>query len=112
MNTYTVAKAYFDLEAAPGVWSKEQGRGKCKVVIHEWEQRVQKRWLEVWKECPHCLAHMILNSIQMTDDGWKVSYHVVFKFPWFFSCNTTMQKNEAKALSAHPDFRYLSKDRV
>jgi hypothetical protein len=39
----------------------------------------------------------------MTDDGCKVSYHVVFL--WLvFPCNTMMLKNEAEALSEHPDF--------
>ena len=72
-------KAYFDLEVVPGVWilwNAEQGREKCKAVILEWERRVLRRWTEARKECPCCLTYMTLDGSRMTDDGWKVSYHV------------------------------------
>jgi hypothetical protein len=67
-------KAYFDLEAEPGVWNAEQGREKCKAVILEWERRVLRRWPEAIQECPCCLACKILDGSRMTDEGWKVSH--------------------------------------
>ncbi len=82
-------KAYFDLEADPGVWGAEQGLTMCRAVIREWERRVLGKWPEARQECPCCLAYMILDGSRMTDEGWKVSYHVVY--PWLvFPCNTTM----------------------
>ena len=104
-------KAYFDLEAEPGVWNEEQGREKCRLAIREWEQQVQRRWPAAQVECSRCLAHMILDGSRMTDAGWKVSYHVIY--PWLvFPCNTTMLKFEAEALSTHAAFQYVAKNGV
>ena len=104
-------KAYFDLEAAPGVWDKETGWEKCKAVMKAWEARVQERWPTARDECNRCLAHIVLDGSRMTDEGWKVSYHVVY--PWLvFPCNTTTLKNEARLLSASPEFQYHDKTNV
>ena len=104
-------KAYFDLEAEPGVWTAEQGRAMCKAVIREWERRVLSKWPEARHECPCCLAYMILDGSRMTNEGWKVSYHVVY--PWLvFPCNTTILRYEALALSAHPEFQYINKSGI
>lgn len=101
-------KAYFDLEASPGVWDKKTGWDKCKAVMRAWEARVQERWPTARGECNHCLAHLVLDGSRMTDEGWKVSYHVVY--PWLvFPCNTTTLKNEAVLLSARPEFQYSDK---
>ena len=104
-------KAYFDLEVAPGVWNAEQGREKCKAVILEWERRVLRRWPEARQECTCCLTNMTLDGSRMTDEGWKVSYHVIY--PWLvFPCNTTTLRHEVGELSTHPDFQYLCKSGV
>ncbi len=73
-------KAYFDLEATPGVWDKETGWEKCKAVMRAWEMRVQERWPTAKAVCPRCLrlAHMVLDGSRMTEAGWKVSYHVIY----------------------------------
>ena len=98
-------KAYFDLEAAPGVWDRETGWARCKAVMRAWEMRVQERWPTAREACPRCLAHMVLDGSRMTDAGWKVSYHVIY--PWLvFPCNTTLLKCEAELLSARPEFQY------
>ena len=60
-------KAYFDLQAAPGVWN-EQGCRKCKNVIRKRELLVLGLWQEAREKCPHCLAYMILDCSRMTDD--------------------------------------------
>ena len=104
-------KAYFDLEAAPGVWDKNTGWDKCKAVMRAWEERVQERWPTAREECNRCLAHMVLDGSRMTDEGWKVSYHVIY--PWLvFPCNTTTLKSEAERLSARPEFQYRDKANV
>ena len=104
-------KAYFDLEAAPGIWDKETGWEKCKAVMKAWEARVQERWPPARIECNQCLTHMVLDGSRMTNSGWKVSYHVVY--PWLvFPCNTTTLKNEVGLISARPEFQYRDKDNV
>lgn len=54
IRTDRACKAYFDLEAAPGVWDKETGWEKCKAVMRAWEERVQERWPSARQECPRC----------------------------------------------------------
>ena len=54
---------------------------------------------------------MVLDGSQMTDGGWKVSYHVVYPWP-VFPCNTMTLKNEAGLLSSRPEFQYCDKDNV
>jgi len=72
---------------------------------------VLEKWPEARQKCPRCLAYMLLDGSRMTDEGWKVSYHVVY--PWLvFPCNTTMLRHEVGKLSAHLDFQYLGKDGV
>jgi hypothetical protein len=48
-------KAYFDMEAEPGIWTEQQGRDKCQLVVKMLENQVQHQW-------PACLAHMILEG--------------------------------------------------
>ncbi len=57
---------------------------KCKAVICELERRVLRWWPGASKVCPSCLAHMILDGSRMTDDGWKVSLHVLYYSPLVF----------------------------
>ena len=101
-------KAYFDLEAAPGVWDKETGWEKCKAVMRTWEMRVQERWPTAKAVCPRCLAHMVLDGSRMTEAGWKVSYHVIY--PWLvFPCNTTTSgSSPQKDNLTYPSLSYLN----
>ena len=102
-------KAYFDMEAEPGVWDEQKGKDKCKQAIELWTKQIQHRWPEASSKCPQYLAHMILDGSRMTEAAWKVSYHVIF--PWLvFPCNTTFLKHEATTLSAHPLLQYKTKN--
>ncbi len=81
----------------------------CQAVIHEWGNRVVRRWPKAREECAQCLAYVLLNGSRMTDKGLKVSYHLVY--PWFvFPCNTTMLRDEVTSMSAMGQFQYRTKN--
>ncbi len=50
-------KAYLDLEAEAGALTEEQGRTICQAVIHEWGNRVVRRWPKARDECAQFLAY-------------------------------------------------------
>jgi hypothetical protein len=98
-------KAYFDLEAAPGAMTKEEGATMCDAVVRAWAARIRTRWPNAEQVCPRCLVPMILNGSRATDHGWKVSYHVIY--PWLtFSRNNTTLREEVTRLSSDTRFHY------
>ena len=98
-------KAYFDLEADPGVMSAQQGHDMCQQVIQAWEVQIRSRWPQAVGMCPRCVEALVLDGSRSTSKGWKVSYHVVY--PWLtFPGNTTTLKEAATALSDLPQLQY------
>jgi hypothetical protein len=77
----------------------------CNEVVQKWAARIRARWPRAEQETPRCLEPMILNGSRATDQGWKVSYHIIY--PWLtFSCNTTMLRDEVTRLSDDPSLQY------
>ena len=85
--------------------TKEEGARMCNEVVQKWAARIRARWPRAEQETPRCLEPMILNGSRATDQGWKVSYHIIY--PWLtFSCNTTMLRDEVTRLSDDPSLQY------
>ena len=84
-------KTYFDLEVGGGVLSPDQGARLCQQVIAEWAAWIQLpvRWPDAVKDCPRCLDPIVLNSSRPTNQGWKVSYHLVDPL-LTFPCNNSV----------------------
>ena len=61
------------------------------------------------KDCPLCLEPIVLNGSRQTNQGWKVSYHLVYPL-LTFPCNNTVLKAEATALSNLPHLQILLVD--
>ena len=100
-------KAYLDLEADAGAMTEQEGQAMCDAVIREWKGRISSRWPSIVKQCAQCLGYMILKGSRLTDDGLKISYHVIF--PWLvFPCNTTMLRDVVGSMSEMPQFQYTT----
>jgi hypothetical protein len=85
--------------------TKEEGAHMCNEVVRKWAARIRARWPRAEQEAPRCLEPMILNGSRATDQGWKVSYHVIY--PWLtFPCNNTTLRDEVTRLSEDPCLQY------
>ena len=77
----------------------------CNEVVTKWAARIRTRWPRAEQETPRCLEPMILDGSRDTDQGWKVSYHVIY--PWLtFPCNNTTLRDEVTRLSEDPTLQY------
>ena len=77
----------------------------CSEVVTKWAARIRTRWPRAEQETPRCLEPMILDGSRDTDQGWKVSYHVIY--PWLtFPCNNTTLRDEVTRLSEDPTLQY------
>jgi hypothetical protein len=74
----------------------------CNEVVRKWAARIRASWPRAEQEAPRCL---ILYGSRTTDQGCKVSYHVIY--PWLtFPCNNTTLCDEVSRLSEDPCLQY------